>query len=376
MPDMKQATRDLMEALGQGHRVICVHYACENFMDVSDSPVAVSALGVAEVLDPEGTEDARVFSIANAPASGETVEREKEMLQRFFSYAKDRPDARWVHWNMNSATYGFSALIARYRFLLNADPPAAFASDRTYDLDAIVGARYGSQFARHPKLRNLCSLNRYHMPFFKDGKDEAKAYADGDFGLCERSCAEKAHLLAAILRDFRLGALQTTNSVGALRFTGEHLDAVKVVLSLGERFLYVERELVHRHAGRSTITIKDEYDAQDLLRALLAIFFDDVRPEDFTPEYAGASSRIDFVIPEYELAVELKFARDSLDKKKLGEELLVDRQRYDQRKDVRHLVCLVFDHKGYLRNPRGIERDLNQEASSDSFAVTVRIYDR
>src|SRR5690606_28277257 len=126
------------------------------------------------------------------------------------------------------------------------------------------------------------------------------------------------------------GGLQTANSVGIVQFADGHLDAVKVVLTLGERFLYVQREIARRHGQRPTLEVNDEYDSQDLLRALLAIFFDDVRPEDHVPEYAGASSRIDFIVPNYELAIELKFARNSLDKKKLGEELLVDRQRYDQ----------------------------------------------
>lgn len=376
MTDVKQATRELMEALDHGYRVVCLHYACENFHDVTDRPVAVSAIGVTEIIDPSGQRESRVFSIASSAANDNVIEREKESLKRFFEYAKDRPDARWVHWNMNNATYGFSALISRYRFLFGEDPPPLFSSDRLYDLDSIVEARYGKSFAKHPKLRSLCSLNRYFMSFFKDGKDEAWAYGEANFGLCERSTAEKSHLIASILLDFRAGALRTANSVGIVPFAGEHLDAVKVVLTLGERFLYVERELAHRHGNRATLEVKDEYDSQDLLRALLALFFDDVRPEDYVAQYAGASSRIDFIVPEFELAIELKFARDSMDKKQLGDELLVDRQRYDQRKDVRHLVCLVFDHGGILRNPRGLEKDLSKEASIDSFAVTVKIYDR
>ena len=161
-----------------------------------------------------------------------------------------------------------------------------------------------------------------------------------------------------------------------LAFADEHLDAVKVVLALGERFLYIERELARRHSGRPTITVGDEYDAQDLLRFMLAIFFDDIRPEDVAPSVAGAASRVDFVLPDFELAIELKFVRPNLDAKKLGEELIVDRERYKTRKDVRHLLCLVFDHKGALRNPRGLEKDLSRDASLDDFAVSVRIYDR
>ena len=298
------------------------------------------------------------------------------MMRRLFEFAKARPDAFWVHWNMNNATYGFAPLTARYRFIMGEEAPSVFPSDRQFDLDSIVGARYGEQFVRHPKLRNLSSLNSYFMPNFKDGKDEAKAFADGDYGLCERSVGEKAYLLASILASFKSGALQTANSVGMLRFADDHLDAVKVVLTLGARFLNVERELKIRRETRPTLEINDEYDAQDLMRSVLAIFFDDVRPEDVSAIQAGASSRVDFVLPDYELAIELKFARDSMDSKSLGEELVVDRERYSAKKGVRHLLCLVFDHEGRLRNPRGLERDLSRESSSEGFAVTVKIYDR
>lgn len=375
MTDIKQSARDLIDAVGAGQKVICIHYSCENFYDVTDRPVGVSAIGICELM-ASGERDSQVFSIASAAANDDVVEREKELLQRFFDFAKNQPDARWVHWNMNNATYGFAALISRHRFLFAVDPPSVFRPDRLYDLDSIIAARYGDQFSNHPKFRNLCSLNRYFMSFFKDGKEEARAYSDGDYGLVERSAGEKAHLLASLLTDFRSGALQTANSVGMLEFAGGHVDAVQVVLLLGERFLYVERELGRRYGDRATITINDEYDAQDLLRSLLAVFFDDVRPEDVAPSFAGASSRIDFVIPEYELAIELKFVRPTLDSKKLGEELIIDRDRYAQGKDIRHLMCLAFDHEGLLRNPRGLERDLSRDSSTDNFAVTVRIYDR
>lgn len=375
MADSDRDTRDLQTAVARGQTVICIHYGCENFNDVTDRPAAVSAIGVALISD-NGERDAQVFSIANAPQNDDPVERERDMFRRFFSFAGGLLDPSWVHWNMNNATYGFAPLLARYRYILGSDAPSVFAADRLYDLDNMIGARYGDQFVRHPKLRNLCSLNGYFMPSFKDGKDEAKAFAEGDYGLCERSVGEKAHHLATILRHFLAGDLQTANSVGMLEFAKGHLDAVQVVLDLGQRFLYVERELKTRHSGRGTILITDEYDAQDLMRSLLAIFFEDVRPEDVVPTTAGASSRVDFVLPDFELAVELKFARDSMSAKSLGEELIVDRERYAANTRVRHLICLVFDHEGRLRNPRGLEGDLSRETSSEGFAVTVRIYDR
>jgi hypothetical protein len=60
--------------------------------------------------------------------------------------------------------------------------------------------------------------------------------------------------------------------------------------------------------------------------------------------------------------------------KDLGEQLIVDIDKYKTHASVRHLVCLVFDPKGYLNNPRGIEDDLSRPR--EGLAVTIRIFDR
>jgi REase_DpnII-MboI len=172
------------------------------------------------------------------------------------------------------------------------------------------------------------------------------------------------------------GSLQTQTSVGMVEFASERLDAVATVLGIGSRFRYVERSLLRRHGGRSTIKITDEYDAQDLFRALLKIFFDDVRDEVWTPSYAGKSSRVDFVLPDFKLAVELKSTRATLNAASVGDQLIVDRDRYAKETSTNHLMCLVFDYDGNLENPRGMERDLERDATQEGLAVTVRIYDR
>jgi hypothetical protein len=43
----------------------------------------------------------------------------------------------------------------------------------------------------------------------------------------------------------------------------------------------------HRYSERPTLEVEDEYDTQDLFHALLAIDFDDIRREEWTPSYAG-----------------------------------------------------------------------------------------
>jgi hypothetical protein len=64
--------------------------------------------------------------------------------------------------------------------------------------------------------------------------------------------------------------------------------ALDRVLKLCERFPRVARELGQRGRQRQPLTMDDEYDVQYVLRALLALEFDDVRDETWTPTTPAA----------------------------------------------------------------------------------------
>jgi len=86
----------------------------------------------------------------------------------------------------------------------------------------------------------------------------------------------------------------------------------------------VARELNKRHEGRSTLQITDEYDVQDLSHGLLRLYFEDIRREQWTPELAGSSARIDFLLQKELIAIEVKMARKGLSKKAIGDQLIID----------------------------------------------------
>jgi hypothetical protein len=65
-----------------------------------------------------------------------------------------------------------------------------------------------------------------------------------------------------------------------------------------------------------------------------------------------------------------------MDDRELGEQLIVDRERYRPHPNVTHLVVVVFDYDNNLRNPRGLEQDLQREHSHADLTVTVKIVDR
>jgi hypothetical protein len=364
--------RELRQAYERGEQILAVHYACEDLYQAKDRPAAVACIAVTETI--EGSTIA--FALSDAPPSVQDDAREVDLLNRFYQHLQARPDAHILHWNMNSSTYGFAALESRYRYLTASPPEYLPSSSRLYDLDALIADQFGEEYAKHPKLANIAALNKLSKRFFLQGAEEAKKFSAGDIGAVKGSTTNKVKIILGLFERLVEGTLQTQTSVGSVRFAGEQLDAVTTVLTLGDRFQYVQRSLLRRHAKRETLIVGDEYDAQDLLRALLKVFFDDVRDETWTPNYAGGSSRIDFLLPDFSLAIELKYMRESLNDKRIADELIVDRDRYKTETQANHLICLIFDQGGLLQNPRGLEKDLNVAGTTEGMAVTVKIYDR
>ena len=148
----------------------------------------------------------------------------------------------------------------------------------------------------------------------------------------------------------------------------EAIDKVKLLI---RRFHKVVRQLRSRYASRNTIEIEDEYDVQDLFHSLLRIYFDDVRAEEYTPSYAGAASRVDFLLKKEKIIIEIKKTRQGLSAKQIGEQLIIDSQRYQAHPDCNTLVCFVYDPEGRVANPRGIEIDLTKELNGVLIIVFI-----
>ena len=150
----------------------------------------------------------------------------------------------------------------------------------------------------------------------------------------------------------------------------EH-DSFSLVNQVCSRFHLVAKQLRSRYSDRDTLLVEDEYDTQDLLHSLLHIYFDDIRPEEWTPSYAGSCSRVDFLLKEEGIIIEVKKTRKTLKAKQIGEQLIVDIQRYQVHPNCKKLVCFVYDPEGWVSNPRGLENDLAKKA--DDFTVKVII---
>jgi hypothetical protein len=139
-----------------------------------------------------------------------------------------------------------------------------------------------------------------------------------------------------------------------------------------DRLHLVARQLRERHDDRPTLDIADEYDVQDLLHALLKLGFSDIRPEEWTPSYAGGCSRMDFLLKKEQIVVEVKKTSNHVGAKQVGEQLLVDIARYATHPDCKTLICFIYDPEGRIANPAGLTGDL-EASTTENLKVVVHI---
>lgn len=175
--------------------------------------------------------------------------------------------------------------------------------------------------------------------------------------------------IAEILRILMQKNAVSNNTAPTEMLQKEELTAVKNLNIIFSSFHKVVRQLRIRHDGRSPFEIKDEYDVQDLLCALLHLYFNDVRPEEWTPSYAGKSARVDFLLKNEKIVIEVKKTREGLDDKELGNQLIIDIDRYKAHSDCEKLICFVYDPEERILNPVGIMNDLNKQ--HDGFAMVI-----
>jgi hypothetical protein len=134
------------------------------------------------------------------------------------------------------------------------------------------------------------------------------------------------------------------------------VDALRVLDGLLRRLPRVVRQLRVRHGDRPAFRVEDEYDLEDLLRALLPLHFDDIRPEGRTPSYA-ARTRTDFVLAAEGMAVTVKPVAALGDEQRLAGQLAEDVAYYERRGGVRALVCLVYDPEQRVVEPGRFEAE-------------------
>jgi hypothetical protein len=150
------------------------------------------------------------------------------------------------------------------------------------------------------------------------------------------------------------------------------LDIMPLIARVCNNFNKFDINIKRRYGSRETITINDEYDVQDAMLAILKLFVDDIRPEDYVPSYAGRNSRVDFLLPQHGVVIETKMTNKGLSDKQIGEQLIIDFERYKHQPGYNHLVCFVYDKESHITNPYGLINDL-EKLNDQNMRITVFI---
>jgi hypothetical protein len=127
------------------------------------------------------------------------------------------------------------------------------------------------------------------------------------------------------------------------------LDPLAEIETAVRRLPRVAAALRNRHADRPAFSVRDEFDLEDLLRALLPLYADEVRPESRTPSYAAAT-RTDLLLPALDLAVVVKQTGSAV-RTPLAEQWAEDLLYYERR-GYPVVMGVVADPTGSLPDAR------------------------
>lgn len=148
-------------------------------------------------------------------------------------------------------------------------------------------------------------------------------------------------------------------------------DTISYVERIFDRFGAVVRQLGERQRDREPLLVEDEYDVQYLLQALLKIHFKDVRAESHTEQHSTVNPRVDFLLEENKIGIEVKLASESMNKQRILKDLSKDKETYRNSSKIQTLLCFIFDPDHIIKNPAEIESDLSGSRENLKTNVTV-----
>ncbi len=148
-------------------------------------------------------------------------------------------------------------------------------------------------------------------------------------------------------------------------------DPIDLLRNVCLRFHAVARQLRLRKDYRTTLEVEDDYDLQDLLCALLKLEFDEVGADEWTPPYAGGSTRTTLLLNGEQIAVVAKKTRSGLTTKELAEQISADARHYSARESCSHLFCFIYDPEGRIGSPTRLESDLTSVSDRHTIHVLV-----
>ena len=221
---MKVDTTNFFKEIGEHpEQFYIIHYSSQSLFDEGTeglSPritsIVVMHFATRQIVSFSVHTSAELLGIPKDEVEGRYDEIEKEMLARFFDFVRDKLDRYWIHWNMRNITFGFEHLEHRSRRLGNGMPPI-LPMEHRLNLNDMLKAKYGSDYAPDPKMKNLILLNGALPPTFLDGAQESAAFKAKDFIRMHASTISKVEFFRHAIILAEKGKLHTASKGWGVR---------------------------------------------------------------------------------------------------------------------------------------------------------------
>lgn len=146
-----------------------------------------------------------------------------------------------------------------------------------------------------------------------------------------------------------------------------------LLVQMVDHFPVIARFMVRRGNARPPYLIENEYDVQHLLFVAVRSVFEDARIEDWTPKHAGASKRIDIVVPSAQTVMETKIIRNAAHAKRIADEIKVDIESYHAHPACKRLLALLYDPSQHIIDPAGIMNELSGQRVKGESKFDVQV---
>jgi hypothetical protein len=135
----------------------------------------------------------------------------------------------------------------------------------------------------------------------------------------------------------------------------------------------IQKIIKNRRKDHPNFEIEDEYDVQDILYVILKSVFPNLRDEDAIAKVGAKTTKIDLIIREEGILVEVKMIKvKESNETHFIEELKVDFESYHECKWLRKLFCFVYDPYKKTRDISNFN-DLNGERTKGEHNYNVEV---
>lgn len=135
----------------------------------------------------------------------------------------------------------------------------------------------------------------------------------------------------------------------------------------------IQKIIKNRRKDHPNFEIEDEYDVQDILYVILKSVFPNLRDEDAIGKVGAKTTKIDLIIREERILVEVKMIKEKdSNETHFIEQLKVDFESYHECKWLGKLFCFVYDPYKKTRDISNFN-DLNGERTKGEHNFNVEV---